>query len=451
MAARTFVLGAMLVTVAFVGCTGSDDLQVVDNPTEPCGALEDGFDLEEAEAYAPRVELSTSKGPVRMIVYLEQVPVSAGMFLDRADKGFYEETRFHFLEEDSFIQGGDPISANEEQRQRWGTGGQETQPNEFHQHLRHDQPGIVSVAGQIPNAGGSQFVITLEPLRGLDDQQEVFGRVISGLDAVREISRTPTDDQNRPQNDAKLHEIRILNPPESEENASVSLSSYGFDCVQAAEPGDRAEYLVSVRNSGERLLNGTFSADTPGEDWSVELRNTGAIALPSGQTSQYIVDVQVPDDAANGTHEVPIRFEEPGSEARTERNLTVNVGPLGEPPNRGDTITIDYVGTLQDGRVFDTTRSVYVDEPSLAWFHPRPPHTTSLEVTLGESPMVPGMVTLLERAKTGASVVGSIAPTDGYGTDDWGQTGLGGRLLYFQMHHHAEDVEADPIPGRPGT
>lgn len=450
MAARTLLLGAMLVTVALVGCAGSSPPDVVDNPTAPCGALEDDFDLEEAEPFAPRVELSTSKGPVRMVVYLEQVPVSAGMFLERAAQGFYDGTRFHHLEE-RFIQGGDPTSSNEEARDRWGIGGQETQPNEFHRHLRHDRPGMVSVAGQSPNTGGSQFVIALEQLPGLDDQQEVFARVISGLDTVREISQTETDDQNRPLRDAKLHETRLLEPPQDEENASVTLSSYGFDCEQAAEPGDTAEYLVSVRNDGNRLVNGSFSAQAPGADWNVELRNTDSIALPSGQTSQYIVDVHVPGNATNGSYEVPIAFEDTQSDAETTRNLTVNVGPLGESPNRGDTVAIDYVGTLQDGRVFDTTRSVYVNETSLAWFHPRPPHTNTLEVTLGESPMVPGMVSLVERAKAGGSVAGSIAPTDAYGTDDWGQTGLGGRLLYFQMHVNAGDVDADPIPARPGS
>lgn len=445
--ARSALAALIMVTVPLAGCMSGSSAEFADNPTEPCGALDQGFDLEAAEPYDPRVKLVTSKGTVEMVVYLEQVPVTAGLFLENVAKGVYDGTRFHHLQEDSFVQGGDPNSAGDDKR-RWGTGGKQSMPNEFHQHLRHDQPGTVSVAGQSPNTGGTQFVITLESLPGLDDQQEVFARVTDGLGAVRDISRTETDQQNRPTHNAWLHDAQILRPKQDASNATASLSSYGFDCTQAAEPGGTAEYLMALRNTGQRVVNGTFSAETPGGNWSVDLRETDRVPLPSGQTRAQAVDVRVPADAEPGSYEVNVTVEALEGDAATTRTLTVNVGDLGDSPSSGDAVALDYVGMLEDARVIDTTQKVYTEEPSLSWFHPRPPATEPVEVTLGESPFPQGLENLTTRAKAGQSVVAAIPPSEAYGANSWGQTGLGGRLLYFQVHVHAGDVDAAEIPSR---
>jgi cyclophilin family peptidyl-prolyl cis-trans isomerase len=448
-ALRSLIAGLALLAVAAGGClNGSPD--PVANPTEPCGSLASGFDLDAAETYAPRADLTTSKGTITLAVYHQQVPVAAGLFLENVHDGTYEETRFHHLEEGSFIQGGDPFSSREDKRY-WGAGGTQQVPNEFHQFLRHDRPGMVSQAGGQPNTGGSQFAITLEPLPGLDDRQEVFARVVDGLDVARELSRTETDDQNRPESNAWLHEADIRPPPEPRTNASVSLSSYGYDCEQAAEPGGTAEFLLAARNTGLRLANASLEAQAPGNA-SVDLRTADAdrFPVPSGQTRALIVDVDVPEDAEPGSFEVPVEITATGSQAVTERTLTVNVGPLGELPQSGDEVAVDYVGVLEDGRTFDTTQSVYTEDQALPWFHPRPSATDPVRIPIGDSRLPEGLVNLTERTPRGGSSVAELAPSEAFGANDWGQTGLGGRLLVFQVHVHAGDVDAIDAPSVSG-
>lgn len=447
MRAREILLGAILVTTALAGCFSDASADLAENPVAPCGQLETSFDVEAAQAYDPRVRFETSNGTVTLVVFLEQAPVTAGNFLDLVRQDTYDGTRFHLLRPGVFVQGGDPRSANEDRR-LWGTGGPGyTIPDEFHQFLRYDQAGTVGMAVSQPNSGGSQFVISLRPLPGLTDHSAVFGRVTSGLSTVEEISRTPTDSQNRPRFHAKLHEATILPPERNPSNATVELSSYGFDCEQAAEPGGTAEFLIAARNTGYRVMNGTFEAQTPAGNWSVDIRNTQTIALPSGQTVSYILDVDVPDDAEPGAHTLNVTFADRESDAATTRELTVNVGALGASPKRGETATLRYVGVLEDGRPFDTTIPVYPEATSLTWFKSSPEHLEPLRITLGESPLITGMTKLANRAKVGQSVVGAVSPNEGYGTNQWGDNDLGGRLLIFQLELLPGDVKAT----RPAT
>lgn len=449
MRALHLLLGTILVTTALSGCLGLGP-DLAPNPTVPCGQLDQTFDPKEGEPFNPRVRMQTSNGTATLVVYLEQVPVTAGNFLSLVREDFYEETRFHLLRPDAFIQGGDPRSSSEDRR-LWGSGGPGyTFPDEFHQSLRHDEAGMVSMAVSKPNSAGSQFLISLRPIPGLDDHAPVFARVLHGMDTIREISRTPTDDQNRPKFHAELESTRLLAPPEDPSNATVELSSYGFDCEQAAEPGGTAEFMLSTRNTGLRLMNGTFEADAPA-GWNVSVRNADTIAVPSGQTKTYIVDVNVPADAAEGSHAVNVTFADKESDAEVTRELTVNVGELGADVNRGDQAKIHFVGVLEDGRVVDTTIPIYDDNGTLTWFKDPSTHRQPIEITAGQSPLIEGISELTLRAKVGQSVAGPISPSDGYGTDAWGNNDLGGRLLFFQVDVLPSDVEATPAPGsQPG-
>ncbi len=280
----------------------------------------------------------------------------------------------------------------------------------------------------------------------------MFGQVEDGLDVVEDIAETPTDENHRPLFGAKLEEARILPPEEDPRNATTRLSSYGLDCEQAAEPGGTAQFLVNVRNTGDRVLNGTAEFDAPAGNWSIDVRNADQVAVPSGQTVAYILDVDVPEDAAEGAHTVNVTFADRSSDEATTRELTVNVGELGEAPSRGDTVAMRYVGVLEDGRAFDTTIDTFAESESLTWFRDPPTHLEPLEITLGESPLIPGLSELAQEARIGQSVVGSVAPEDGYGANRWGQTDLGGRLLIFQVEIlPAEAVETASPPEGPAA
>lgn len=434
--ARPFLLGMLMVTVGLVGCITTGSL--AENPTSPCGELEDGFDLEEAEPFNPRVEMSTSKGTIELVVYQAQVPFTAGTFLTFVDEERYNETRFHQIR-DSFIQGGDPNSRADHSPQLWGSGGQAEMPNEFHQFLRHDEAGVMSIAAPQPHMGGSQFIITLQPLPGLNDRHDVFARITDGMDILREIAEVETDEHNRPVENAKLHSVDRLPAEKSPEEGNVELSAYGFDCEQAAEPNGTAEFLIAVRNTGTIPMDGTFEADLPDPAWSAEVRDTDSVILASGQTRALPVDIHVPEDAEHGTYTIDASFQDGNGDATTSQPLTVNVGPLGSPVEAGDTVSIEYVGMLQDARPFDTTQPAYVDEPSLTWFQEpewfnAPEDLAPVPVDVGSSGLIPGLDDLLERAQHGQSVTALIPPHEAYGTDDWGDHNLGGRTLAFQLH-----------------
>lgn len=433
MRSRALALALVMLAPALAGCTDTGPGPSVQNPIEPCGRLDQSF--EPANEYNPRVQFDTTNGTFQVVLYGHQVPFTAGHFLRIAEQDKYDDTRFHRLVPSQFVIGGDPRSRSED-REAWGTGGYNYKViDEYHQFLRHDQAGIMSMVSPQPNSVGSQFIITLGPAEGLDDRNPVVGKVVEGLDTVRELARTPTDEQRRPIRGAELDDVTRLPAPQ-QDVPPAELSAYGFDCVEAAEPGDTAEYLVAVRNTGQEVVNGTFSSSLDDvEGWDATVRNADKVVVSSGQTVTYALNVTVPEDAqTDSERSFNVSFKQQDSNVSAELELTTRVGELGERAIRQDRVEVRYVGVLSDGRAFDTTEKVYTEDASVNWFRPKPsePEPVTLEIsphTLNASQ--PGK--LVERARLGESVVGLISPGDAYGENSYGQNNLGGRLLVFQV------------------
>tara|TARA_B100000686_G_scaffold41677_1_gene43133 strand:+ start:468 stop:911 length:444 start_codon:yes stop_codon:yes gene_type:complete len=129
--------------------------------------------------------IQTNRGNIRLQLHDDKVPKTVANFEKLANDGFYNGLTFHRVIADFMIQAGCP--------QGTGTGGPGYQfEDEFHEDLRHDGPGILSMANAGPNTNGSQFFITHVPTPHLDGAHSVFGKVLEGQDIVDSIEQGDT-------------------------------------------------------------------------------------------------------------------------------------------------------------------------------------------------------------------------------------------------------------------
>jgi peptidyl-prolyl cis-trans isomerase B (cyclophilin B) len=126
--------------------------------------------------------IQTNKGDIVIDLHEDKVPKTVANFVTLAEKGFYDGLLFHRVIADFMIQTGCP--------QGRGTGGPGYKfEDEFHPSLKHDGPGVLSMANAGPNTNGSQFFITHVPCAWLDGKHSVFGHVREGqkvVDAIRQ-------------------------------------------------------------------------------------------------------------------------------------------------------------------------------------------------------------------------------------------------------------------------
>ncbi len=126
--------------------------------------------------------IETDRGTIRLQLFEQETPKTVGNFEKLAADGFYDGLVFHRVIADFMVQGGCP--------QGTGTGGPGYQfEDEIHPQLRHDGPGVLSMANSGPNTNGSQFFITHVETDWLDGKHTVFGKVLDGMDVVNSIAQ----------------------------------------------------------------------------------------------------------------------------------------------------------------------------------------------------------------------------------------------------------------------
>lgn len=217
---RHFVTGILTAGAAVVaGCgdrtnTGEEPVEEPNSASE----AENQPKIDDTQLDLVTAMLQTSKGEIKVELYSDRVPRTVSNFVGLATgsrkwvdpetgepvdgEPLYEDVLFHRVIDDFMIQTGDPTGT--------GRGGPGYEFNdEFHESLRHDGPGVLSMANSGPDTNGSQFFITLKATPHLDDRHSVFGQVTDGMDIVREIGSVTTNANDRPVEPVVLESVVV--------------------------------------------------------------------------------------------------------------------------------------------------------------------------------------------------------------------------------------------------
>jgi cyclophilin family peptidyl-prolyl cis-trans isomerase len=240
-------------------------------------------------------EMETSKGTIVLSLAYKKAPMTVANFVglaegtiefkNRSGKRFYDGLTFHRVIEDFMIQGGDPFGN--------GQGGPGYAfPDEFHLSLRHDGPGILSMANSGPNTNGSQFFITHKATPWLDGKHAVFGHVVKGQEVVNAIEQGDV-----------IKKVRILRV--GDDAGAFRVNQQTFDRMTADAWKGIEERKRQKRASDMELI---------GRKW------------PDAKTTKSGLMYMVLKDGK------------------------------GPSPKTGQPVTVHYTGMLLDERVFDSSR-----------------------------------------------------------------------------------------------
>lgn len=162
--------------------------------------------------------LQTSLGDIKIELFTEKMPVTAGNFISLAKAGFYDGLHFHRIIENFMIQFGCPFSRDAKStRAGTGNGPNGTIADEHPADGKFsNEPGTLAMANTgRPNSGSSQFFINLVHNDYLDwfspgpSKHPVFGRVVEGMDVVRKIGSAPTTANDRPEPPVQMIRVQV--------------------------------------------------------------------------------------------------------------------------------------------------------------------------------------------------------------------------------------------------
>ena len=173
------------------------------------------FAADEAKAADEVAVIKTNVGTMVLEFFPDVAPKHVENFKTLANKGFYDGTCFHRVIKGFMIQGGDPLTKDDANQARWGTG----DPGYKIKAEFNDKPhvrGVLSMArSNDPDSAGSQFFICHGDARGsLDHKYTAFGKLIKGDDVLEKIATTETGPNDRPVKKVTVESVKIV--PRSE-------------------------------------------------------------------------------------------------------------------------------------------------------------------------------------------------------------------------------------------
>ena len=154
--------------------------------------------------------INTNKGTIKLNLFYDLVPVTVSNFVNLANRGYYNNLKFHRVIDDFMVQTGCPLGT--------GTGGPGYNfEDEFHPSLKHDKPGVLSMANSGPGTNGSQFFITHLKTPWLDNHHSVFG-LVTDNDSQDIINNICQDDT--------ISSIDIIGDLESNDPIDAKISEW---------------------------------------------------------------------------------------------------------------------------------------------------------------------------------------------------------------------------------
>lgn len=270
-------------------------------------------------------EFVTNKGTMVAKLFFEKTPVTVANFVALAEgthpmvgerykgKPYYDSLIFHRVIDNFMIQGGCPLGTGS------GSPGYKF-GDEFDDSLKHDKPGILSMANSGPSTNGSQFFITERPTPHLDNRHTVFGEIVMGLDIQDSISNVQTNQRDKPLEDVVLQTVNIVRQ---------GFDARKFDAVETWE-----EELPLLE---ERRLKRE-------EELRKKREEEQRIAREKAEKAAAKVVDQLNEYKSKAT----------ASESGL-MSYTISEGS-GEKPKIGSFVNLYYEGYFSDGRLFTSNR-----------------------------------------------------------------------------------------------
>ncbi|MGD8777949.1 MAG: peptidylprolyl isomerase [Ignavibacteria bacterium] len=191
--------------IAFFACSNDKKDETSNQETNKTGdPLEELLKLDDSEMLVATIK--TNKGTMELELFSGEAPKTVRNFCGLAQKNYYDGVTFHRVIDGFMIQGGDPTGT--------GSGGESIYgakfEDEFSMNLKHDSPGVLSMANAGPNTNGSQFFITLVPTPWLNGKHSVFGKIINGMDVLQTIGKVPTSKPlDKPIKDVVMEDVTV--------------------------------------------------------------------------------------------------------------------------------------------------------------------------------------------------------------------------------------------------